>query len=347
MARGVICHAGVIVGAERQFHLAAVHKVEDEFCCKHNAVLHVVVVDSEQMLIFVAHGECACAAGGERHPTLLLGFAYAGNVHLALLAGLRRLTVGNQRHAAALFAFKQLHTVANGVHYLHQVLRQLRIVVVGVATVEIAHLMSKLALCGSGVFAIPRFEALARVFGECGVRRDAEHGIHCSLHRVKLQRSIHHGSHACGKAAHNVGVGKQNLAQPWTLFAVFYARQLNDVANLHTRRACHLAALAVEAVFQGFVVELSILQAIALAVRTGLLWSRIIRIYGKHRTIDRAYRTLQALFEIVFADVLLQCHNIPDYLIISCAAHSPVMSDTPVWQPFFTASIPLNTFPVA
>ena len=36
-----------------------------------------------------------------------------------------------------------------------------------------------------------------------------------------------------------------------------------------------------------------------------------------------------------------------DMGLISCAAYSPVMSDTPVWQPSFTALNPLNTFPVA
>ena len=161
MAWGVISYALAIVGAECQLHLTCIHEVEDVFCGKYDAVFHVVIVDAEQVLIFVAHGECASGAGGECHATLLLSTTYACDVHLALLLGLCRLHVGYQSHAAALLLVEEVDAITHGIHYLHEVFTQLWIVVVGVATVEIAHLIAILALRLCSILAIPCLEALA------------------------------------------------------------------------------------------------------------------------------------------------------------------------------------------
>jgi hypothetical protein len=58
--------------------------------------------------------------------------------------------------------------------------------------------------------------------------------------------------------------------------AILDACSLDDVANVHIVRACHLAALAVETHLEGFLVEEIIaLEPVALPVGASLLGTRI------------------------------------------------------------------------
>ena len=68
--------------------------------------------------------------------------------------------------------------------------------------------------------------------------------------------------------------------------------------------------LAVEAVFESFIVEVAALEAETLTIGTGLFRSGIGWVYRHYRAIDGAHSAFDTLLEIVFAYVVfLHIHS--------------------------------------
>ena len=80
---------------------------------------------------------------------------------------------------------------------------------------------------------------------------------------------------------------------------LFDTRQLDNVANLHIRRASHFTAFTVQTIFQRLIKVFASLQAKTLLIRTGLLRTGILGIHRNNRTIYRTDRTLDTLLKIV------------------------------------------------
>ena len=152
---------------------------------------------------------------------------------------------------------------------------------------------------------VPGLESFGGVFRERAAVVDLQHLVHDEFHGAQAECEIHQRGHRRGHGAHGVGVGEHRVAQRRSSFGIFYPGRLYDVADLHIVGACHLAALAVEAVFQRLIVEIRAFEAVALAVRTGLFRPRVVGVDGRDRTIDRAYGAFDTRLEIVVAYVLL------------------------------------------
>ena len=239
------------------------------------------------MLIFIADGEATGGTCAKRHSALFLRLADGVDIDAAVLLGLVVEAVGNLSHATAFFLVEQLHAVAHSIHNLHKVFTQLREVVVHIATVEIAHLLAVLRLLSLGVALIPGFEALCAVSRELAVLVNANGAVHQALGKAQSQSLVHDWGKAVCHRAHEVGAGENAVAQAWLVVAVFHAGHLNNVAHLHVLWTCHLAALAVQALFEVFVEEHWIFQTVAFTVGTGLLRAGICWIYCRHWAIYR------------------------------------------------------------
>ena len=173
-------------------------------------------------------------------------------------------------------------------------------VIVHIAAVEICHKPVERSLV---LPAEPAYEFLAGILREGPVPVYRQDSVHDCLDRPQGQDSIDYGSYRAGNGAHQVGGSECPVAQATqSLFpglrTVFDACGLYHVAYMHVRRAGHLAALAVQAVFQCIVEECRILEPVPFSVRAGLLWAGIVRIHFHHRAYQRAQITLQALFQI-------------------------------------------------
>ena len=173
---------------------------------------HVVVVNLEQVLVLVAHGECAGGARREHVVARGDGLAHGRHVEFSLLLGLVAQSVGYECHTAALLLLQQAHAIAAGVKDLQQIFRQLREVVVGVAAVEVGHvLLVCLLLCR--VLLVPLLEGLERVGREGAVLVDFQHAVHDRLHRLQSQGEIGDGCEVVGQRSDEVRVGQHAVTQ--------------------------------------------------------------------------------------------------------------------------------------
>ena len=290
-----------VVVAEDYLRLPRVEELEDEHRGEQQVVAHVGVVEVEQVGVFVAHREAACRRGGEHLVAARHGLADGAQVVLAVAGGLVDAAVGDLGHSAAPLAVEQPDAPAQRVEHLHQVLAELRVVVVDIAAVEIRHEFVEALLLLLGLAAEPRLEPHRRVLGERATAVDLQHLVHQEFHRLEAEREVHHRGHARGHAAHEVGVAEHRVAQRGPRVGVFDAGGLDDVADLDVVGAGHLAPLAVEAVFQRLVVEIGPLEAVSLAVGTGLLRAGVVGIDGRDGAVDRADGALYARLEIVVA----------------------------------------------
>ncbi len=300
-------HLGRIL-AEAQFRLARFQQPVDIAGRQLHAIAHVRRIDAQQVGILVAQREGAGRRGAQHGKTSFHDrLADRSDIDLRLPFGLIYQSVGDQRHAAALLLFQQLHADAQRVHHPHEILAQRRVVVVDVAAVEIAHLFgeSRLRLA---LLAHPPLERAEGVFGEGAAMIDAHDLIHDHLHGFEPHRGVDDRRQRRRERSHQIGVGEHELAQSRPLLAVLDARELDDVADTHVRRAGHFAAFAVEAVFERLVVEAGLFQAQAFAVGPRLLRPRKERIGSRRGAIDRADSTFDALLEIVFT--VFRHHNL-------------------------------------
>ncbi len=256
---------------------------------------------------------------------------------LGILGGLLVHPVGDEGHAAAFFLVQELHADPEGVHHLHEVLAQLGVVVIHVAAVEIGHLLVELGLF-LGAALEPALEAASAVFREGSVPVDGEGRVQDGLGNAQPGHPIHQGSERTGQTAHEIGAGEHPVAKAGLLVPVFHAGGLDDVGHLHAGRTDDFAPFAVQAILEGLVEEIRILQAKAFAVRAGLLGTGIARIHRHDRAIGRADGALHALLEIMGAGgVFLQFHTLPP-LIVSAAAKAVRMA--------MPAAVPKSSFRV-
>ena len=172
-------------------------------------------------------------------------------------------------------------------------------------------MLLEIPLLSGRLFAKPCLESLRGIMRERAMAVDFEHFVHNQLHGLHPEREIDDGGHRGGHLPHEVGVREERVAQRGFTFGVFYSRRLDNVANFDIVGTSHLAAFAVETIFEGFVVEIRTFQPVAFAVGSGLFRPGIVGVDGRHWAIDRAYRAFYARFEIIVADVLLlEIHSV-------------------------------------
>ena len=80
---------------------------------------------------------------------------------------------------------------------------------------------------------------------------------------------------------------------------------MDQISDLHPRRTSHLTPFAIHAILEVLVKEKLILKTQSLPIRPSLLRPRIQGVDGDYRAIRGAYRTLDALLEIIGTEVLL------------------------------------------
>ena len=268
-----------------------------------------LVFYAEEAGIFVPEGEGA--GRGRCHDLQAFRGRGADDRHVVagVARGLLRHAVGDHRDAAALFLVEQLHADAEGIEDLHQILAQLRIIVVDVAAVIVGDLLGEGGL-GRGLALQPGLEAAAAVFRERAVLVDLHRAVEHGLRHAHLGDAVDHRRERPGQGAHEIGGGQDAVAKLRLRVVVADAGRLDQVGDLHARRAGDLAALAVQTVFQGVVEEERVFQAETLPVGPGLLGAGVERVDLQHGAIGRADRALHALFEIVLAfGVFLQFHS--------------------------------------
>ncbi|MNO77274.1 hypothetical protein D3C76_683770 [compost metagenome] len=219
-----------------------------------------MVVLLQQVGIFVAQGKAAGGGGGQQwHLVAEQGVLQLLDVEGRLLLGLVHEAVGNQRHAAALLPLQQLHADVHGVEHLHQLLAELRVVVVDVTAVEIGYLTFEAGLTGF-LFLVPAAEGALRILGQIAVGGDPQRLVQYQLHRLEACGEVDHRGHQGRHAAHQIRVGEHELAYSRFEAAVLVLGLGDDVADAHPARAGHFAALAVGAVLEGAVKELGVLD---------------------------------------------------------------------------------------
>ncbi|MNS85614.1 hypothetical protein D3C72_1194820 [compost metagenome] len=294
--------AGGVVGdvqierLHRRF-VAPVELVPQEAGHQGDAIPHLAVVLFQQVGVFVPQGEAAGGGGGqERHLVAQQAVLHLLDVEGRLLLGLVHEAVGNERHAAALLPLQQLDTNVHGVEHLHQLLAKLRVVVVDVAAVEVGDLARKAGL-RLFLLLVPAAEGALGIFGQVAVGGDPQRLVQRQLHRLEPRGEVDHGGHQGGHAAHQIGVGEHELADPRFEAAVLVLGLGDDVADAHPAWAGHFTALAVGAVLEGAVKELRALDAQPLPIRARLLGARVGGVGLGHRAVGGTDGAFDALIE--------------------------------------------------
>jgi hypothetical protein len=80
--------------------------------------------------------------------------------------------------------------------------------------------------------------------------------------------------------------------------AILKLGTLNKVGNLHSRRTGQLTSFAIEAVFEGIIVECRVFQTIAFLIGSGFFGTRIEGVHLHHRTDGVADRALKTSLKI-------------------------------------------------
>ena len=70
-------------------------------------------------------------------------------------------SVHNHGYTAALFLVKQIHSISERIHYGHEILTELWIVVIHIASVEICDLILECSLLVCSILLEPSFEFLS------------------------------------------------------------------------------------------------------------------------------------------------------------------------------------------
>ena len=152
-------------------------------------IAHVGIVDVQQMLVFIAHGERASRAHREHRFLAFHSFAHRVYIHFALLFGLPRQPIGNQRHTTTFLFRQQTHSITTGIHQLHQILTQLRIIIIGITPMEKGHKPMVLFLLMS-MLLIPLFKGLEGIRRERAMLINAHHAVQHRFHRLQSQSKI-------------------------------------------------------------------------------------------------------------------------------------------------------------
>ena len=200
---------------------------------------------------------------------------------------------------------------------------------------EVGDLFLELSLFLGTAFQ-PAFEATATVFGEGAMLVDGEGGVEDRFRDTEAGRSVHDGGERTREAAHEVRIGQNDVAELGLRMVVLDTCCLDDVGDMYAGRAHDLAALAVQAVLQGLVEEVRILEPEPFSVGAGLLGAGIARVHRHDRAVGRADGALHALFEIVRAGgKFLQFHTFPPLMVSTAAKAVRMASPAAVPKSFF------------
>ncbi len=294
--------AGGVVGdvqierLHRRF-VALVELVPQEAGHQRDAIPYLVVVLLQQVGIFIAQGKAAGGGGGQqRHLVTQQGVLHLLDIEGRLLLGLVHEAVGNQRHAAALLPLKQLHTDVHGIEHLYQLLAKLRVVVVDVAAVEVGDLPRKAGL-RFFLLLVPAAEGALGVFGQIAVGGDPQRLVQHHFHWLEAGGEVDYRGHQGRHAAHQIGVGEDELADPRFEAAVLVLGLGDDVADAHPARAGYFAAFAVGAVLEGAVKELRALDPQPLPIRARLFRAGVGWVGLCHRAVGGTDGAFDALIE--------------------------------------------------
>ena len=220
---------------------------------------------------------------------------------LRIPRGLAGHAVGDEGDAAAALLVQQADAHAQGIEHLHQVLAQLREIVIHIAAVEIGHLLGENRLLLG-----PALEPALETAGDIGRERPAlvhlQEGVQGRFGDGHPRDAVHHGRERTGQRAHEIRGGQDAVPELGLGLVVLDAGRLDEVRHVHAGRAGYLAAFAVEAILERIIEEIRILQAQALTVGAGLLGAGIQRIHLQHRAVRRTDGALHALLEVVLGD---------------------------------------------
>ena len=209
--------------AERQLYLAPLYEPVEEAGGQCEVLSYVIGLYAQQMRIFVTHGKGTGGAGREDHPALLSRLPDGVDVHFSLPASLLTESVGDQRHAAALLLLQQMDTIACCIHDLHEVLSQLREVIIDVTAVEIAYMFPVSVLLWGSIALEPGLELPAAVGREAAMLVNPHHAVEHRLDRFQAQGSIHYGCDPIRHRTDKVSIRQHPVAQDRTMCAVFDA----------------------------------------------------------------------------------------------------------------------------
>ena len=113
--------------------------------------------------------------------------------------------------------------------------------------------------------------------------------------------SVHNGREGPCQRAHEVGVGKDDVAELRLGVLILDAGCLDKVRHVYAGGTCDFAPFAVHAVLECIIEEVGVLEAETFTVRAGLLGARIQGIHCKYGAICGAHRTLGAFLKIIGA----------------------------------------------
>ncbi len=142
----------------------------------------------------------------------------------------------------------------------------------------------------------------------------SDNRVHKILYRPVLQHRVHKARHPGRNRSHKIRAAEGYVSQRRHVGPVGQPRILDYVRNPHSRRAGHLAPLAVKAVLEGLVVVGFVLQTQSLSVRPRLFRTRVEGIRRNHRTVHGADRAFEALFKIIVSYAVL--FHLQDAVII-------------------------------
>ena len=197
-----------------------------------------------------------------------------------------------------------MNTITAGIHDLDEVLTQLRIVVVDIATMEITDKMLIVLLLSLSVTMEPSLELCATVSWELTVMIDLHHFVQHRLCGRQAQEEVGQRRYERSHRTDKIGIGQHAVTQTGAVLTVLDAGFLNDVAYFDAMRTGYLTTLTVETEFQSLVEEVGILHSVAHQIRSGMLRSRVVGLYSRHRAVDRTNAALQTLFEVVSTEIM-------------------------------------------
>ena len=136
----------LVVLAESQFDFSFFYQLIEEACSQEEMVLCCLIVQVQQMTIFIPHCKCTGRRRGNDFHSFFRSSSDGFQIEFSLTGSLLRHTIGNKSYSTTFLLIKQLHSISYSIHHLDKILTQLREVVVDIASMEITYLLSKFLL---------------------------------------------------------------------------------------------------------------------------------------------------------------------------------------------------------
>ena len=197
-----------------------------------------------------------------------------------------------------------MDAITAGIHDLDKVLTQLRIVVVDIATMEIADKMLVVLLLSLSMTMEPSLELCTTVSRELTMMIDLHHLVQHRFCGRQTQEEIGQRRYEGSHRADEIGICQHAVTQTRTVLTVLDTGFLDDVSDFDAMRAGYFTTLTVETELQGLVEEIGILHAVAHQIRSGMLGSRVIGLHGRDRAVDRTDAALQTLLKVVGTEIM-------------------------------------------